>query len=200
MVQTVKALRIPSEKSRYITGWIIISIVIISAIFAITYNFSAILMLFNKGEISLRSYSSVIETVEGMDDYFSNISISNTDEQSGQIYYETQDGVGQFWVEGSDDYLCSVRGDIYISAFSKLDILRKYESIDSILRAICKDSDILTAEIALIKLFSRYAFSTLTARQQWSQTTQNENITIEYNQNENAFKFYIELKNLRMNE
>lgn len=196
MRQTVKARHIPSEQARYLTGWIIISIGMISIIVAITYNFSAILMLFNKGEISLRSYSSVVETVEDMDDYFSNISISNTDEQSGQIYYETQDGVGRFWVEGKEDYLCSVCGEIYLSAFSKLNVLRKYQSIDSILRPLCKDSDILAAEIALIKISGRYAFSTLTAGQKWSQTTEKEDITIEYNQKENAFEFYIELKTL----
>lgn len=196
MPQTVKARHIPSEHARYLTGWIIISIGIISLIFAIAYNFSAILMLFNKGEISLRSYSSVVETVEDMDDYFSNISISNTDEQNGQIYYETQDGVGRFWVDGKEDYLCSVRGEIYPSAFSKLNVLRKYQSIDSILRVLCKDSDILAAEIALIKISGRYAFSTITAGQRWSQTTEKEDITIEYNQDENAFEFYIELKTL----
>jgi len=196
MPQTVKVRHIPSEYARYLTGWMIISIGIISVIFAISYNFSAILMLFNKGEISLRSYSSVVETVQDMDDYFSNISIYNTDNQNGQIYYQTQDGVGKFCVEGEQDYLYSIRGEIYPAAFSKLDILRKYQSIDSILRALCKDSDILAAEIALIKIFGEYAFSTITVGQQWSQITQNENITVEYNQNKNAFEFYIELKTL----
>ena len=194
MSDTTDCRHIPKEKNRYLTAWLLIFVMILSVAIVVVYNFSAILMLFNKGEITLHSYSKVLETVQDMGDSFVNVQVSDTGDQSEQIYYETQDQVAQFWIGGKEDSIEYIYGKLDSLAFTELGIMQKYKSVDTMLRPLCRESDILTAEIALIKISSRYAISGLTMGTEWSQETDHEKIIIRFYPDDEEFEFCILLK------
>lgn len=192
MSETIPTAQRPKERNRYIVAWGLIIVAILSVVAAILYNFSAFMMLFNKGEITLHSYTKVAETVMEMDNSFTNVKMSNLNDGDEQLYYETQDGVGRFWIGGYNNSISYIHGTLNNFSFSELGILQKYESIDTMLRPICQKSDILTAEIALIKISSRYAL-TGPIDKQWTQTTDHEKISIQYHPQNEEFEFSIVL-------
>lgn len=148
----------PSIHRRVAVAWALIAAFLLAIVAVCAYNASAVMMLFGKGHVTLNDYDHVVEIVQakgsGIGEYD-----EYSDGENGSIQYKTSDGVGNFLVTGQSGVITQIDAQIDLQTFAALGIFEKYQSINIMLRPICASSDILAAEIAMIRLSSELALS-----------------------------------------
>lgn len=148
----------PSETKRWLVAWSAILIVILALVSIIAYNFSAVMMLCSKGSVSFQDYDQAVYQVYQPNSEFSPIEHIGT-ETDGSLSYAASNGTASFSIRGEENQIVFLQGSIHLSTLSDLSLLHQYQSIDSMLRVVCKPHDVLAAEIALLQVASRMTIS-----------------------------------------
>lgn len=166
------------EGVRWIIAWTLIILIITVIVTTVLYNINAVMMIFGKGEINLQSYDGLVKTIQSQP--FDYVEINHFESSHGEstIYYRTYDSIGIFSVSAVDNQILTIDAWVNMPQFNAFSFFDKYGSIDQMLRPICKDSDVLAAEVAIVKLSSRLAITSITSTNQIEDNTNGKQVTI----------------------
>lgn len=145
-----------SDKSRFAVAWVIVLIATVCLVFVCIYSSSAVLMLFGKGELNLKSYQKALETIDKDDRNFANLS-ADGDWENGYIKYNTSDNVGKYMIIGRNNRIVSIHVQLNLQDFANLGVVQKYHCVDAMLRPLYVSSDLLAAEIAIVRTSGKLA-------------------------------------------
>lgn len=142
---------------RYLIAWALILCILLGVIGAVLYNINAVMMLFGKGSISLRSLPDVQAQVVELSDQYLITGESVHLNGAAEFSYQTKNGVASFSVLSKTDgrRISQIQGEIDLSKFELTQITQIYSYVDSLVKPLCKERDILAAEVALLKIAGR---------------------------------------------
>lgn len=170
--------KLPNDKFRFLTSFIIIIISILTVFLISFYNISAIFMIFGKGDLQLKSFNKTVEFVYDNNKNYTNISIEGS-EYNGTLKYDTSDDIAKFIIFSKDNKPVRIHCQIDIQNFASSGLTSKYKSIDNVLNPLFINKDLLASKISLIRLFSKLAISKLTTGKLYTTTSPINNMTTE---------------------
>lgn len=166
-------------KARYIVVWLIIAGAIIASIVLIVYNSNAVMTIFGKGTINLNSFDDMLEVVTRSPDTYSVIALSGEDFEIDYVEYEINGGALSFRIEGEENEITGVFGEIDLTGLEISRPMRLYSTLNSTIRPLCAQKDVLAAEIAILQFVRNINFFDLSENFIYESEYDDFDITIE---------------------
>lgn len=138
--------------SRYVIAWLLILAIVCSVIGVVFYNINAVMMLFGKGHVNLKSFSDLRQTVLEQPNTYRVIENEQLADGTQLLSYKLVDGWVAFWVTADQDgRLQDISGEIDLEKIQPFQIADLYKVLNDSLKPFCQSRDILAAEVAIIK-------------------------------------------------
>ncbi len=142
---------------RYFIAWILIICILLGVIGAVLYNINAVMMLFGKGSIHLRPLPELQAQVTALSEQYTITGFTQNPDGSVRFEYAAKNNVASFSILSETDgkKISQINGRIDLSAFDLTQITEIYSFVDSLVKPLCRERDILAAEVALLKIASK---------------------------------------------
>jgi hypothetical protein len=139
---------------RYFIAWILIDCILLGVIGAVLYNINAVMMLFGKGNIHLRPLPDIQAQVTALSEQYNVTGLTQNPDGSVRFEYAAKNNVASFSILSETDgkKVSQINGQIDLSAFDLTQITEIYSFVDSLVKPLCRERDILAAEVALLKI------------------------------------------------
>ncbi|MDY3987912.1 MAG: hypothetical protein UGF45_03645 [Massilioclostridium sp.] len=139
---------------RYFIAWILIACILLGVIGAVLYNINAVMMLFGKGNIHLRPLPDIQAQVTALSEQYNVTGLTQNPDGSVRFEYAAKNNVASFSILSETDgkKVSQINGQIDLSAFDLTQITEIYSFVDSLVKPLCRERDILAAEVALLKI------------------------------------------------
>lgn len=139
---------------RYFIAWILIACILLGVIGAVFYNINAVMMLFGKGNIHLRPLPDIQAQVTALSEQYNVTGLTQNPDGSVRFEYAAKNNVASFSILSETDgkKVSQINGQIDLSAFDLTQITEIYSFVDSLVKPLCRERDILAAEVALLKI------------------------------------------------
>lgn len=139
---------------RYFIAWILIACILLGVIGAVLYNINAVMMLFGKGNIHLRPLPDIQAQVTALSEQYNVTGLTQNPDGSVRFEYAAKNNVASFSILSETDgkKVSQINGQIDLLAFDLTQITEIYSFVDSLVKPLCRERDILAAEVALLKI------------------------------------------------